>query len=163
MHNIENSTVPKRLAKPIGGWLWVIMLMMIASALSMIIGIVTTTSELFSDDWSQYFQATDELLKVRVNIYGYLIISNIVGLVLLVWCLIVFFKKKHNFPAVFLGVLGYFILMEVLRVYFLDYYMGLTGQDTNYIESGLLKTGIVAILAGLYLNKGKRPNQTFVN
>ena len=75
----------------------------------------------------------------------------------------IFFKKKHNFPAVFLGVLGYFILMEVLRVYFLDYYMGLTGQDTNYIESGLLKTGIVAILAGLYLNKGKRPNQTFVN
>ncbi len=149
--------------KPIGGWLWVIMVMIVASGLQILISVVSTISEFLSDDWIYYFQPTDELLRTRINIYLFLIISMIIGLGLIGWSLRSFFKRKKKFPAIFLGLLGFFILTEVLRIYFLDYYAGLTNQDASNIDSGLLKTGIIAIFAGLYLNKGKRPNQTFVN
>lgn len=154
---IENT------GKPIGGWLWVIMVMIVASGLQILISVVTTISELILDDWMYYFQPTDELLRTRINIYLYLIISMAIGIGILVWSLLSFFKRKKKFPAIFLGLLGYFIVTEILRIFFLDYYAGLTNQDASNIDSGLLKTGIIAIIAGLYLNKGKRPNQTFVN
>lgn len=163
MQELDNNTTSETNGKPIGGWLWVIMVVIIASGLQILISIVTTTSELLADEWNQYFETVDELLRIRVNIYAFLIISMTIGLGILVWSLVNFFKRKKRFPAIFLGLLGYFILTEVLRIYFLDYYATLTDQNASNIESGLVKTGIVAILAGLYLNKGKRPAQTFVN
>jgi len=163
MQELDNNTTSETNGKPIGGWLWVIMVVIIASGLQILISIVTTTNELLADEWNQYFETVDELLRIRVNIYAFLIISMTIGLGILVWSLVNFFKRKKRFPAIFLGLLGYFILTEVLRIYFLDYYATLTDQDGSNIESGLVKTGIVAILAGLYLNKGKRPTQTFVN
>lgn len=149
--------------KLIGGWLWVIMVMIAASGLQILISVVTTISEFLSDDWMYYFKPTDELLRTRINIYLYLIISMAIGIGILIWSLLSFFKRQKKFPAIFLGLLGYFILTEILRIYYLDYYAGLTNQDASNIDSGLLKTGLIAIIAGLYLNKGKRPNQTFVN
>jgi|GEM_PF-5311786 uncharacterized BrkB/YihY/UPF0761 family membrane protein len=163
MQELDQNKTPKVNEKPIGGWLWVIMVVIIASGLQILISIVTTINELIAEDWNQYFDTADELLRTRVHIYAYLIISMIIGLGILIWSLVNFFKRKKNFPAIFLGLLGYFILTEVLRIYFLDYYATLTDQDASNIESGLAKTGIVAIIAGLYLNKGKRPTQTFVN
>lgn len=149
--------------KPIGGWLWVIMIVLIGSGLQILISIITTTKELILDDWNLYFQTTDELLQIRINIYFYLILTMTIGLMILIWSLVDFFKRKKRFTAIFLGLLGYFIVTEVLRIYFLDYYANLTDQDASNIESGLAKTGIIAIIAGLYLNKGKRPRQTFLN
>ena len=163
MEELSQDTTPKMYGKPIGGWLWVVMVVIMASGLQIFISIVTTTNELLADDWKQYFESVDELLRIRVNIYAFLILSMTIGLGILVWSLVNFFKRKKRFPAIFLGLLGYFILTEVLRIYFLDYYATLTDQDASNIESGLVKTGVVAILAGLYLNKGKRPIQTFVN
>ncbi|MGD1890573.1 MAG: DUF2569 family protein [Cyclobacteriaceae bacterium] len=163
MQNIDQQEVTEISGKPIGGWLWVIMVILIASGLQILISIATTINEVLADDWNLYFQTTDGLLRARINIYAYLIVSMTIGLGILIWSLMNFFKRKKKFPAIFLGLLGYFILTEILRIYFLDYYAGLTDQDASNIESGLAKTGVVAIIAGLYLNKGKRPNQTFVN
>ncbi|WP_215226692.1 DUF2569 family protein [Echinicola shivajiensis] len=163
MQEIEHKVNQGVNGRSIGGWLWVIMVILIASGLQVLISIVTTFSELLTDDWKLYYKATDELLQIRINIYAYLIVSMVIGLGILVWSLVLFFKRKKKFPAIFLGLLGYFILTEILRICFLDYYAGLTDQDASNIESGLAKTGIVAIIAGLYLNKGKRPIQTFVN
>ena len=163
MQNKQLNIEIESSGKPIGGWLWVIMVMLVASGLQILISVVTTISELLLDDWMSYFQSTDELLRTRINIYLYLIISMAIGIGILVLSLLSFFKRKKKFPAIFLGLLGYFIVTEILRIYFLDYYAGLTNQDVSNIDSGLLKTGIIAIIAGLYLNKGKRPNQTFVN
>lgn len=163
MQELDQDITQTFNGKPIGGWLWVIMVVVMASGLQILISIVTTTNELLADDWNLYFQTTDELLRIRMNIYLFLIISMVIGLGILIWSLVNFFHRKKKFPAIFLGLLGYFILTEVLRIYFLDYYAGLTDQDASNIESGLAKTGVVAIIAGLYLNKGKRPNQTFVN
>lgn len=109
-----------------------------------------------------FFHTTDDLLKIRINIYAYLIISMTIGLGILILSSIKFFQRKKKFPVVFIGFLGYIILTEVLRIYFLDYYANLTDQDASNIESSLAKTGVMTIIAGLYLNKGKRPNQTFV-
>ncbi len=163
MQELDHNTTSETNGKPIGGWLWVIMVVIIASGFQILISIVTTMNELLADDWSQYIVTDDELLRTRVNIYAYLIVSMTIGLGIVIWSLVNFFTRKKRFPAIFLGLLGYFILTEVLRIYFLDYYATLTDQDASNIQSGLAKTGIVAILAGLYLNKGKRPNQTFVN
>jgi len=157
--NIETKNYGKR----IGGWLWVIMAMIIASGLQISISVITTISEFLSDDWIHYFQPTDELLRIRINIYLHLILSMIFGIAILIWSLVAFFKRKRKFPTIFLGLLGYLILTEILRIYLLDYYAGLSNQDASNIDSGLFKTGIIAIIAGLYLNKGKRPIQTFVN
>ena len=163
MEELDQNIAPRINGRPIGGWLWVIMVIVMASGLQLLISIVTTTNELLADDWNLYFQTTDELLQTRMNIYAFLIISMVIGLGILIWSLVNFFQRKKKFPTIFLGLLGYFILTEVLRIYFLDFYAGLTNQDASNIESGLAKTGVVAIIAGLYLNKGKRPNQTFVN
>lgn len=163
MEEPDQHTRNKTNGKPIGGWLAVIMIMLIATCLQFLISIVTTVNELLADDWNLYFQTADELLKIRMNIYAYLIISMLIGLGLLVWNLVIFFQRKKKFPAIFLGLLGYIILTEVLRLYFLDYYAELTNQDAVSFESTLAKTGVIAIIAGLYLNKGKRPKETFVN
>jgi len=162
MQELDQNTTSKMNGRPIGGWLWVIMIVIIANGIQVFISIITTLNELFADDWNQYFRTEDVLLLTRIKIYAFLIISMTIGLGILVWCLVSFFKRRKRFPAIFLGLLGYFILAEVLRIYFLDYYATLTDQDTSNIESGLTKTGIVTIIAGLYLNKGKRPTQTFV-
>ena len=76
MQETEQVEVTKVTAKPIGGWLWVVMLILIASGLQIIIHLVSTTNELFVDEWKEYFGTTDELLKLRVNIYFYLILSG---------------------------------------------------------------------------------------
>jgi magnesium-transporting ATPase (P-type) len=163
MEILDQKSTPEIKATPIGGWLWVVMIVIIASGLQILISIITITTELLADDWNLYVHSTDELLRTRINIYVYLILSMVIGLVITVWSLVNFFQRKKRFPAIFLGLLGYFILTEVLRIYFLNYYAVLSGQDASTMESGLAKTGIVAILAGLYLHKGKRPIQTFVN
>ncbi len=163
MQETNQRMTDKANGKPIGGWLSIIMIMLIATSLSVIIDIVSTIEELLADDWSLYFETTDHLLKTRINIYAFIIISLLIALGLLIWNLNIFFHRKKKFPAVFLGLLGYFILTEVLRLYFLDYYAGLTDQGAVNFESTLAKTGVIAIIAGLYLNKGKRPKETFVN
>ncbi|SFB54050.1 DUF2569 family protein [Algoriphagus aquimarinus] len=150
------------IGKPIGGWLWVIMIMIIGSGLQILISLITTINQLLSDDWTSYFHTIDELLQTRIHIYTYLILSMIIGLGILVWSLATFFKRKKKFPPIFLGLLGYLILAEILRIYLLSHYADLTGQDLSNIENGLAKTGIIAIVTGLYLNKGKRPILTFV-
>lgn len=160
---MQNEGLPATIGKQLGGWLWVIMIILIGSGLQILISLSITVNELLADDWDSYFLTIDELLQTRINIYSYLIISMIVGLGILVWSLVTFFKRKKKFPSIFLGLLGYLIVTEILRVYFLSHYAELTEQDASNIESGLAKTGIIAIVAGLYLNKGKRPNQTFVN
>jgi hypothetical protein len=160
---MEITTASEIKGKPIGGWLWVLMVSIIASTLSIIIEVFTTTQQLLTDDWKLYFQHLDELLQARIHIYLYLILSMTIAVGLLIWALISFFKRQKIFPAIFLGVLGFLILTEVLRIFMLDYYAGLTEQDASNLETGLAKTGIIAIVAGLYLNKGKRPRQTFVN
>lgn len=162
MQEIDQNVTIKMKGKPIGGWLWVIMVILIGSAIQLIISILTTLNEFLAYDWQMFFHTNDNLLKIRIYIYAYLIISVVIGLGILVWSLIIFFQKKKKFPTVFIGLLGYFILTEVLRIYFLDYYANLTDQDASNIESSLAKTGIMAIITGLYLNKGRRPNQTFV-
>ncbi|MCZ8214835.1 MAG: DUF2569 family protein, partial [Cyclobacteriaceae bacterium] len=143
----------KNSGKPIGGWLWLILVMMVANGLQIVISLVTIVSQLLSDDWALYFQTTDELLKTRINIYFYLIISMAIGIGLVIWSILIFFQRKKNFPAIFLGLLGYFILTEILRIYFLDYYARLANQEFANTENSLFKMGIVAIIAGLYLNK----------
>jgi hypothetical protein len=82
--------------RPIGGWLWVIMLMILVSGLQIFITVVTTISELLLDDWRYYFQPTDELLRTRINLYLYLIISMAIGIAILVWSLFCFFNVKRN-------------------------------------------------------------------
>jgi len=163
MYYIEKEIKKEISGEPIGGWLWLLMVIIIASGLQMVISVIMTTTEFLEDNWKRYFQPTDNLLKLRIHIYFYLISSMIIGIGILVWSLFSFFKCKRKFPAIFLGLLGYLILTEVIRIYILIYYAGLTDQDASNMDSGLFKTGIIAIIAGLYLNKGKRPNRTFVN
>lgn len=160
----EGSTVKTGISgKPIGGWLWVIMVIIIANTIQISVNIITTVSEFLSDDWRHYFQPTDELTTIRINIYLYLIISMIVSFGISIWSFALFIKRKKKFTSVFLGLLGYFLLTEILRIYFLDYYAKITNQDSSKIETGIFKTVFVVIIVGIYLNKGKRPNQTFVN
>ena len=163
MQEKQLNMASDKLGKPLGGWLWVIMIMLVASCLQNAISVATTTSELLSDDWNNYFYPTDGLLRTRIHIYLYLIISMVIGIAIMIWCLWLFFKRMKKFPVIFLGLLGYLILIEILRIYLLDYYAALTDQDARNMDSGLLKTGLIAIIFGLYLNKGRRPIQTFVN
>jgi magnesium-transporting ATPase (P-type) len=160
----ELNQRPSKIAgTPIGGWLIVIMIVLIASGLRVVVDLITVIVELLDDNWTEYFQTPDKFLRIRVNIYLFLIISMAIGLCGVVWSLTNFFQRKKRFPAIFLSVLGYFIIIEVLRIYFLYYAANLVGQDAGNIDTGLAKTCVVTILAGLYLTKGKRPNQTFVN
>ncbi len=163
MQDKDSSVKNSISGKPIGGWLWVIMVMLIANVIQISVNMVTAVTELLSDDWKHYFQQTDELTRIRINIYMYLIISMIIGFGLSVWSFVLFIKRKKRFPAIFLGLLGYFLLTEIIRIYFLDYYAKLTNQDSNKLETGIFKTVFIIIIVGLYLNKGKRPNQTFIN
>ena len=134
-----------------------------ASGIQFVIHLVPVVDALLMDDWPEYFATADQLLKLRVNIYGYLILSMSGGLGIIILSLWHFFKRKKTFSAIFLGLIGYLMLTEIIRLYLLDHYASLTDQDTSSLESHLAKTAIVGIVAGLYLNKGKRPCQTFVN
>ncbi|WP_430300549.1 DUF2569 family protein [Rapidithrix thailandica] len=101
--------------KPIGGWLWVIMINIIASRLQILISIITTIEELLADDWNLYFQTTDERLPIRMNIYVYFILSMVIGLIITIWSLVSFFQRKRKFTSIFMGLLGYFLLTGVLN------------------------------------------------
>ncbi|MBK0404798.1 DUF2569 family protein [Adhaeribacter sp. BT258] len=155
----ENS---QKKGKPITGWLWLVGISMIASLLTIIISLTTTITEFLQDDWQQYFQTTDNLLKIRISIYLYLIIAMVVSLIILIWTLKSFFQRRKAFINLFLGLIGYSILTEIIRILLLEYYAGLTGQDASTLESNLVKIIIVGSIAGIYLNKGKNPQQTFV-
>ncbi|PWJ32903.1 DUF2569 family protein [Sediminitomix flava] len=161
--SILHTEQPNAKENSIGGWLWVIIIVLLASGLQTILGIVTTFNEMLADDWSLYFQSTDELLKTRIKIYIYLISYMTINLGLIILSLVYFFQKKKKFVTIFLSLLGFALLAEFFRVYFLSYYADLTAQDSTNLDSSFLKTGIVLIISGLYLNKGRRPLQTFIN
>ena len=75
MQEIDQNVTIKMKGKPIGGWLWVIMVILLGSAIQLIISILTTLNEFLADDWQMFFQTNDNLLKIRIYIYAYLIIS----------------------------------------------------------------------------------------
>ncbi len=164
MQGPNQTAIQETNGRSLGGWLWVIMIILILNGIAMIVYLSTTTNELLNDDWRAYFSTTDELLKLRLNIHCYLVLTMIGNLIIIIWALRNFFRKTKKFPAIFMTLIGYAMLTEVIRIYLIDYYAELANIDgTAWLESNLAKVGIIGILAGLYLNKGKRPIQTFVN
>ena len=59
------------------------------------------------------------------------------------------------------GLLGYMFFAEIIRVAMVGHYYSLADQHLTSPDYGIYKVAIVLIVAGLYLNKGKRPLQTF--
>jgi len=140
------------------------MVCLVASGLQILVYLTITTISFSEDDWQQYFSTSDAVLRLRLNIYFFLLISMIGELILIVWVLRNFFKRTSRFPAAFMTFIGLVILIEVIRILLFDYYAELANVDRNgFIDTNLYKTGIAGILTGLYLFKGKRPVQTFVN
>jgi hypothetical protein len=148
--------------RPISGWLWLVGISVIASLITTGISLSTTIKEFLQDDWQQYLQTADNLLDLRISIYLYLMGAMVLSIGILVWALKSFFQRKKVFINIFLGFIGYSILTEVIRILLLEYYAKLTDQDATSLESNLAKVVIVGAIAGIYLNKGKNPQKTFV-
>jgi hypothetical protein len=150
-------------ARPIGGWLWAIMVMLFASGLVTLVTLIRTAANLSPEEWFSYFSTSDKLVKQWILMHAYIIIVSLVALILIPLTLNSFFNRKKNFKDMFVGLLGFTFIAEIIRVALVMHYSSLANQPGLSPENNLIKIGIVLMIAGLYLNKGKRPLQTFKN
>lgn len=159
--NQASQLVNQIKARPIGGWLWAIMFMLIVSGLATLVTLVQSLLMLIQNDYLSNFFVSDKLTKQWIIIYLFLTISSVVILILIPITLNYFFKRKKYFKDMFIGLLGYSFFAEIIRVGMMLKYYSMAGEHLTSLDNNLLKIGVVLMITGLYLNKGKRPLQTF--
>jgi hypothetical protein len=64
MQEIDKTLTPKMEGKPIGGWIWVIMVGMIGSYLQLFISILTTIDKSLAC-WNNFFQKDKNLVSLK--------------------------------------------------------------------------------------------------
>ncbi|MBX2840144.1 MAG: DUF2569 domain-containing protein [Flammeovirgaceae bacterium] len=160
--NILDISNQPPMARPIGGWLYVIggiILLSIITNVSVFIQYLILIIELDKVE----FLATDESIYKRI----FVISDFTIGLINVIWLIIIFpffVKKRKKFPFAYLAYLGFFIISKVLSIVFIDYLnkrnIFLEGKN---LSGGLLYVGIYSMMVGSYFTKSKRVSQTFVN
>lgn len=150
--------------KPIGGWLILFPLFLVSIGLSSLLYLFTIINGLTtSGDFYQYFQTKDDLFSLRVNIHLCISLLLIGSLCFTIIALSKFFKKQQSFINTMIGLIGYLFLTEAATLFMLEYYSDMSGIELPSMEGDLFRIGIIGAILGLYLKKGKRPIQTFVN
>ncbi|XOV91129.1 MAG: DUF2569 family protein [Bacteroidota bacterium] len=149
--------------KSLGGWLWVVMAILILNVLTNLLHLKTMFTGLLLEDWRSYFSTTDNLLKLRLYIYSSQILIIIGEVIINFSAIRNFFNKTKKFPAIFTVLVVYAIASEAHRIYFVYHYSMLSSIDPDWLDSNFIWIALVGVLVGLYLRFGKRPVQTFVN
>jgi hypothetical protein len=157
--NSENLTPIK--ARPIGGWLWVIMITLVIFGLITLGTFIQSTIAFLQTEWFSYFSISDKLVKQWILINAFLIFCSVGSLILVPLALNSFFKRKKNFKDMLVGLLGYMFIAQIIRSAMVAHYYSLASQHLTSPDYGMYKVAILLVVAGLYLNKGKRPLQTF--
>ncbi len=147
----------------IGGWLWVIMIILIGSGFSEAIGLIKLFINLFNENIGNFFSSDDKMIRFRIYFNVIMILLLSINLSLVIFCLFDFFNRKKRFTKLFLSLIGFFIISEIVRVLLYEYYIDMVGISDYIIVNNIVNIGILGMLSGLYLNKGKRPIRTFIN
>ena len=159
----KNTSTPKK-GRTIGGWLWAIAAMLIASLLASVVRVIYVGAEWFQNDGQSYYSGeADKLFWIRNSTYLFMFLTAMGAIVWAFFALRYFFQKKKKFVALFLGFIGYILVTEAISVVLLHHYAVLAEHDPTGIDGNLTRTCVIGALCGLYLTKSKRPIQTFIN
>lgn len=146
------AKTPKK-GMDIGGWLIVVLIILIITGLSALLNLIGGINELMNGRSNAFIPQQYSEWKFKYATYS--VIAGTGALFFVGWSLLHFFRRTKKFPAIFMSAIGYTLLVQVIDVFLLEEYATISNTSLQFIASS---SSLIRI-RGVWYNNGPLSKQ----